>query len=89
MNHVPRCDEETLRRLAKAIRKAALDQSIAFVFEEGMHRIVDQGQVFETPNGTITFRLFVNGGAHDSGVPKNAESAATVHPSIAADAGQS
>lgn len=63
------CDEQVLRKLMEAIRKAAFGQPIAFTFEEGMHRIEDDGKVFEGPNGTITFRLFVNGGAKDSGVP--------------------
>lgn len=87
MIHVPSCTEDTIQRLAKALRKAALDQSIAFVFEEGVHRIEDQGEVFETPNGTVTFRLFVNGGAKDTGVPKTG-GGDVPHPAVADQAGE-
>jgi len=64
------CAEKDIVALAKAIGKAALGKSVQFVVEEGVHRIVDEGRLFETLNGTLTLRLFVNGGARDSGVPR-------------------
>jgi len=63
------CDEKTAAQLTKAIVKACFGQRISFVFESGTHRIDDAGQLFEEPNGTLTIRIFVNGGAKDSGVP--------------------
>jgi hypothetical protein len=64
---VERCDKSTIKKIAEGLEKAALGKTVSFVFEEGMHRIEDQGQVYEQPNGTATFRLFINGGAKDSG----------------------
>lgn len=75
---VAECDEQTIRRIADALRKIALGRTVSFVIEEGHHRILDQGDVFTTPNGTFTCRLFVNGGAKDSGD-------AVPHPAVASD----
>ena len=70
MVRVDICTKETIVRLSKALAKAALGKPIMFIFEEGTHRIVDGEDVFEMPNDTITFRLFVNGGAKETGDPK-------------------
>lgn len=69
---IPQCAEADIRRIAESLRKVAIGQRVSFVFDEGFERIEDQGQVFEGPNGTATFRLFINGGAKDTGVPKKA-----------------
>lgn len=61
------CEEDTLRRIMAGLRKIAIGHTVSFVFEEGTHSIVDGADVFETPNGTATFRMFVDGGAKDSG----------------------
>jgi hypothetical protein len=66
---VDHCDKSTIASLMQAISKAALGHPIAFEFEGGVHRRRDGGRLFEMPNGTVTFRLFVNGGAKDSGEP--------------------
>ncbi len=94
------CDEKTIAKIAVALGKAAIGQSITFVFEEGMHRLEDEGQIFAMPNGTATVRVFINGGAKDSGVPERkadadtevrgregdgSEPVETPHPSVAAN----
>jgi hypothetical protein len=95
---ISQCDEKTITRIAVALGKVAIGHPISFVFEEGVHRIEDEGKVFEQPNGTATLRIFINGGAQDSGVPERTaddrsavlggdrvgdEPVATLHPSVA------
>jgi hypothetical protein len=73
MKTVPICDAGTIASLASALSRAALGRPIAFVFEEGVHRIVDDGNVYEMPNGTATLKVFISGGAQDSGAEVVAE----------------
>jgi hypothetical protein len=94
---VGECDERTFAKLMAAIKKVVMGQPIGFVFEEGMHRIVDDGKPFDMPNGTLTIRIFVNGGARDSGVEADVQgeirggagdggqSGAVVHPALEAN----
>jgi hypothetical protein len=67
---VQQCDEKTLKKILAGLAKAALGQPVSFVFEEGLHRIVDEGKTFAAPNGTATLRVFINGGARDTGAPE-------------------
>lgn len=98
---VDSCDEKTITKIAVALAKAAVGHPISFVFEEGMHRIEDEGKVYAMPNGTATLRVFINGGAKDSGIPEkkadgdpsavsggsgvSGEPVETLHPSVAAN----
>jgi hypothetical protein len=97
---VEKCDEKTIKQIASALGKQAIGKTISFVFEEGMHRIADEGKVFAMPNGTATLRVFINGGAKDSGVPEKAaddqtavhgregvggEPVETIHPALSSD----
>jgi len=97
---VQNCDKKTLQKIAAGLEKAALGQSVAFVFDEGVHRIEDEGQTFAAPNGTATLRVFINGGARDTGVPEKkandqpeadgregagSEPVETLHPALSSD----
>lgn len=81
---VDRLDNEMIARICGALRtslRGAIGRRVQFVFEEGIERIQDEGRLFESPNGTATFRLFIDGGAKDSGFVPEQKPTAVVQQS--------
>jgi hypothetical protein len=70
MKHVPMCDEQTIESIARALRSCAIGKPVSFEFDAGMNRHREGDEVREVPNGTITFRLYVGGGAVTVDVPE-------------------
>lgn len=75
MKHLAECDEQALQAILRGLRAAALGKPVSFAFDAGVNRHTEGGEVIEVPNGTVTFRLYVNGGAVDADVPERKDAA--------------
>lgn len=74
MNHYPVADEAVASQLARAVKAAVLGQRVSFEFDGGMTRTREGDKVVEVPNGTLTIRVYVNGGAvNQDGAPAVAQ----------------
>lgn len=69
MKHVECCDEQTIEAIRRALRASAVGQRVSFAIEGGMNRHREGDQVVEVPNGTMTIRVYVNGGAVTHDIP--------------------
>lgn len=69
MKHVEVCDEQTIEAIRRALRASALGKRVSLEIQAGMNRHRDGDRIVEVPNGTMTIRVFVNGGAVNQDVP--------------------
>lgn len=70
MKHLPVCDAHAIDAIARGLKAASLGKPVSFEFDAGMNRHHEGDKVIEVPNGTMTFRLYVNGGAVNQDVPE-------------------
>lgn len=69
MTSATKCDAAMLDGMVRALRRAALGQSVQVHIEAGVHRGVGHdGMVHAAPNGSLSFRVEINGGATDTGL---------------------
>lgn len=69
MKHLDICDEQAIQAIVRGLRASAMGKPVSFEFDAGVNRHREGDKVIEVPNGTMTFRLYVNGGAVDVDVP--------------------